>query len=200
MGAVPRTPSRPLAAATPARRASALPPQQRRAAIIDAIGPLLVEHGERVTTRQIAHAAGVAEGTIFRVFADKDELLLAALEAALDMGELENALRAIDRDLAFEPRLVAATEIIQRRVEHVWRLVSSLGPRFQKHAARPLTDSDALAELFASERDRLVIEPEVAARLLRALTLSMTHPMLTGDRTPAADIVAFFLRGAEGAR
>jgi len=189
---VPRTTTTP----TPTR-AAALPPEQRRAAIIEAIGPLLVRHGEMVTTRQIAQAAGVAEGTIFRVFADKDELLLAALEAALDMADLEDALRAIDRELPFEPRLVQATEVIQRRVEHVWRLVSNLGPKLQEHAARPLTDSDALAELFAAERGRLVLEPEVAARLLRALTLSMTHPMLADERTPAADIVAFFLRGAE---
>ena len=188
----------PRTTTTPApTRAAALPPEQRRAAIIEAIGPLLVEHGEMVTTRQIAQAAGVAEGTIFRVFADKDELLLAALEAALDMADLEDALRAIDRELPFEQRLVQATEVIQRRVEHVWRLVSNLGPKLQKHAARPLTDSDALTELFAAERGRLVLEPEVAARLLRALTLSMTHPMLAGERTPAADIVAFFLRGAE---
>jgi AcrR family transcriptional regulator len=180
-----------------ATRASALPPGERRAAIIEAIGPLLVKHGEMVTTRQIAEAAGVAEGTIFRVFADKDELLLAALESALDMADLERSLRAIDSDLPFEPRLVAATEIIQRRVEDVWRLVSNLGPKLQEHAARPLTDSDALTELFAAERSRLVMEPEVAARLLRGLTLSMTHPMLGGERTPACDIVAFFLRGAE---
>ena len=56
-------------------RAAALPPEERRAAIIDAARPLLIEHGENVTTRQLADAAGIAEGTIFRVFADKDELL-----------------------------------------------------------------------------------------------------------------------------
>ena len=42
--------------------------------IVAATLPLLLEHGELVTTRQIAEAAGIAEGTIFRVFADKDEL------------------------------------------------------------------------------------------------------------------------------
>lgn len=187
-------------ASSPARRASALPPEQRRAAIIKAIGPLLVEHGEMVTTRQIARAAGVAEGTIFSVFADKDKLLSAALEAALDMDSLEEALDGIDRGAPFETQLVKATEIISRRVVDVWLLVSKLGPKLQDQAARPLTDSDALTALFEPERSRLLIEPGMAARNLRALTLSMTHPMLAGRPTSAAEIVAFFLRGVERPR
>ncbi len=178
-------------------RATALPPQERRAAIIKAIRPLLVEHGETVTTRQIAQAAGVAEGTIFSVFTDKDELLLASLEAALDMGAMERALAALDRDKPFETQLVEATTVIQQRVEDVWQLVSNLSPRLLEQAARPLTDSDALISLFQAERSRLRIEPEAAARLLRALTLSMTHPMLAGQPTSARDIVALFLRGTE---
>ena len=182
-------------------RAAALPPHERRAAIIAAIRPLLVEHGEMVTTRQIAGAAGVAEGTIFSVFADKDELLSAALEAALDMGALEQALAAIDRNKPFETQLIEATVVIQQRVEDVWRLVSNLGPRLQEQAARPLKDSDALTSLFEPERVRLRVEPEAAARFLRALTLSMTHPMLAGGQpTSARDIVALFLRGTEQAR
>ena len=49
------------------RRVPALAPEERRAALIAATIPLLHEHGLEVSTKQIAHAAGVAEGTIFGV-------------------------------------------------------------------------------------------------------------------------------------
>ena len=50
-------------------------PTSAGAPIVDAVVPLLLEHGGDVTTRQIAEAAGIAEGTIFRVFPDKAALL-----------------------------------------------------------------------------------------------------------------------------
>ena len=46
-------------------------PEDRRKAILEALIPLLVEQGGDVTTKEIAEAAGIAEGTIFRVFPDK---------------------------------------------------------------------------------------------------------------------------------
>jgi AcrR family transcriptional regulator len=64
------------------RRATALPPDERRSMIVAATLPLLLEHGDRVTSKQIAEAAGIAEGTVFRAFADKDELIVAVIEAA----------------------------------------------------------------------------------------------------------------------
>lgn len=57
---------------------------ERRAAIAVATIPLLELHGSQVSTRQIALAAGVAEGTLFRAFDDKVELLSAAAQRALD--------------------------------------------------------------------------------------------------------------------
>src|SRR5690242_11911551 len=97
------------------QRATALPPEERRSTIVAAALPLLLEHGDRVTSRQIAEAAGIAEGTIFRVFADKDEIITAVIEAVLDTAPLEAAVAAIPTDLSFEATLVAAATIMQQR-------------------------------------------------------------------------------------
>ena len=43
-------------------------PDDRRKAILAVLVPLIVEKGGDVSTREIARAAGIAEGTIFRVF------------------------------------------------------------------------------------------------------------------------------------
>lgn len=179
-----------------ARRASPLPPEERRAAIIDAVLPLLVEQGVAVTTRQLATAAGVSEGTLFNVFADKDELISAAIEAAIDQAPYELALTAIDPTATFEARLVLATELTQRRIVDIWKLVSQAGPQHRKDADhRPLPDSRALIAMFESEAELLREKPASSARLLRALTLSLTHPLLTAEPRPAGEIVDVFLHG-----
>lgn len=170
-------------------------PEERRAAIIAAVLPLLIQHGASVTTRQIANAAGVSEGTIFNVFADKDELLAAALEVAIDQAPFEAAISGIDPSVPYEQRLVLATELIQRRIVDIWKLVSQLGPQHHPADHKPLPDSQALTDLFGTEPQRLRIESADAARLLRALSLSLTHPMLTAEPRTAADIVDLFLRG-----
>ncbi len=179
------------------KRAPSLPPAERRAAIIDTTIPLFFEHGEQVTTRQIADAAGVAEGTIFRVFADKQELLAVTLETILDRDSIDDALATIDPGLDFEAQLVAATALIQQRISDVWNLLSGLGPDLRSRVARPMPDSDELVAILARHADRLSVAPIEAARLLRALTLSLTHPMVAGEVHAATDIVHFFFNGIE---
>ena len=76
-----------------------MPPEERRAALVEATLPLLLEHGATVSTRQIAEAAGVAEGTIFRVFESKDDLVHACLHDALTNDALAEQLDALPRDL-----------------------------------------------------------------------------------------------------
>jgi AcrR family transcriptional regulator len=168
--------------------------------IVAATLPLLLEHGDRVTSRQIAEAAGIAEGTIFRAFADKDEVIAAVIEAALDPAPLEAALLTVPTDGTFEAVLEAAVVVLQQRVIDVWRLVSSVGTRFHDMTRRPMAESDALIEILGEHAARINVEPAVAARLLRALTLSATHPMLAGEPWSPAELVRLFLHGAGAER
>jgi AcrR family transcriptional regulator len=181
----------------PARRqrVSALPPFERRSMIVAAALPLVLEHGDRVTSRQIAAAAGIAEGTIFRAFADKDEVIEAVLEAALDTAPTEARLRAIPEDLPFVDTVVAATVIAQERVIMTWRVISSVSPRYHENVRRPMADSEALIAVFERHRDQLSVEPVAAARLLRAFVFSTTHPMLAPEPMGPAAVVQLFLHG-----
>jgi len=179
---------------TVGKRATAMSPDDRRSSIVAATLPLLLEHGEMATTRQIAEAAGVAEGTIFRAFADKDELIAAVVDAAMDREPLEAALSAIDAGLPFEQQVAAATAILQHRVINIWRLFSAIGPRHHVASSKPLA-SPALERLFERHGDRLSVEPERAAWLLRAFTLAATHPALIDQALPGTDVVDAFLHG-----
>lgn len=187
----------PSGSCSPSRRAAPLPPDARRAAIVAAVLPLVTEHGDGVTSRQLATAAGVSEGTIFNVFSDKEELLAAVLEAALDQQPFEQSVAAIDRSLPVHEQLVAATELIQHRIVDTWRLLSNVGSR-PAASEEPLPVSAALTAMFAEHPETTTTPPADAARLLRALTLSLTHPILTPEPVDARRIVEVFLHGVGG--
>jgi AcrR family transcriptional regulator len=183
-------------------RAAPLAPAARRASIIAATLPLLRIHGHEVTTSQIALAAGVAEGTLFRVFADKDELIQAAVQSAFDptLGEAE--LAAIDRALPLRDKLVAAIEMLQRRVAQIWQLIMMmrLSPPPMKRQGAPPEIEDArvrahLAALFEPHRDELRCEPEHAARLMRALAFACSHPRMIDQPLTPHEIVTLLLDG-----
>ncbi len=182
-------------------RASALPPAERRAEIVAATLPLLLAHGSAVTTRQIAEAAGIAEGTIFRVFPDKDSLVAAVVESALDTASADAALDAIDRSLPLEDRLVAAVEILRRRVADVLQLRTAVG--MMRGPDGPLlperhrsTDLGRLASVFEPDRDHLRRDPVSAAHLLRGVTVAATHPaMVLDEPLTSEEIVSLVLDG-----
>src|SRR5690349_16774795 len=195
--------------ATPPRRAAALPPEERREALIAATLPLVLEHGLDVSTRLIAEAAGVAEGTIFRAFPSKDDLMEAVLASAFDPSGVVDAIGALDRTTPLPDRLVAAVRLMQAR----GRRIAGLMHAFAAHGSLPHREPgrddrgwrirasearvvDALALLVEADRDRLRCSPQETARRLRLITLALSSSRLADtDPLPPAEIVATLLDG-----
>jgi AcrR family transcriptional regulator len=178
-------------------------PGERRAAIVDATLPLVLRHGAGVSTRQIAEAADVAEGTIYRVFPDKDALMAAVTEKAFDPEPMLRELAEIDRRLPLRDRLVAAVVIMQRRLNGVFGLIDALGwtgpPKGHDHR-RPRVMNDAhraaVVDLIGPDAGELRVDVAEAAHVLRLLVFSGTHHRITDGRPLTAEqIVAILLDG-----
>ncbi|GLY94298.1 hypothetical protein Acsp02_15540 [Actinoplanes sp. NBRC 103695] len=140
----------------------AMAPEDRRAALIEATVPLLHEHGLEISTKQIAASAGVAEGTIFGVFKDKNSLVIAALLQVLDPQPTLDGLAGIDPALPLRERLVVATDLIQQRFLVNARLMHAARHMAMTHdketALRMMRGRQALEEALTA-----VIEPDGAA-------------------------------------
>lgn len=154
-----------------------------------------------MTTAQIALAAGVAEGTLFRAFADKEALIAAAIQVAFDPGPTEAKLGAIDRAWSLRDQLVAIVEILQHRIEQVWQLMTILNlspppPKREEGAPSDRGIREQIASIFALHPGELRCDPLYATRLLRSLAFAGTHPRLTdGQPFTAAEVVATLLDG-----
>lgn len=184
-----------------AERARRLPPDERREALIAATLPLVLHHGPGVTTRQIAEAADVAEGTIFRVFPDKDALVRAVVRRACDPTQTLLELAAVDGRLPLRERLVAVVEIVQRRLRGIFRLIDALGlqgPPPHDEPTRPTDDAfrDAIVAVIGADAARLRVPAADLATPLRMLAFSATHPRINeGHPLTATEIVALLLDG-----
>jgi AcrR family transcriptional regulator len=172
-------------------RAAPLPLDERRAALIAATEPLLERFGREVSTKQIAEAAGIAEGTIFRAFATKEALIDAVIEDAFGIQRTCDELAQVDLALSLEKRLVAAVVILQERLRRVLALFGSLRLRKEAHdydsfRAKQQADNEllngAIVPLIKPDQDQLRLAAIEAASAVRAITFSMTHHILGDQR------------------
>ncbi|MFY1689180.1 TetR/AcrR family transcriptional regulator [Plantactinospora sp. WMMB782] len=187
---------------TPSGRARPLPPDERRAALVNATLALITEHGVKVTTRQIAEAAGVAEGTIFRVFPHKDGLVRVAVETALDPAPLLAELAAIDLSTPLRERLVELAAILQRRLTSIFNLLHSVGMHGPPEDStkrpggasghRPPNEEiyQAIVRVLEPDADRFRCPLPEVARLLRLLTFAGSHPRITDNEPLSPETIA----------
>ncbi|AEG44159.1 TetR/AcrR family transcriptional regulator [Isoptericola variabilis] len=176
------------------RRAAPLAPDDRRAAIVEAVLPLVGERGLDVTSKELAAAAGVAEGTLFRAFGDKTCLVgtvaVEGLRRAASAAETREALAAIDRSLPLEERLAQVLAIGRRQAADVTRWAAHLRTLHQRtahatpsgeqvrefreqlarhHEERRAATAEGLLAVLEPDRHRLRVPPEVAVALVEAI-------------------------------
>jgi AcrR family transcriptional regulator len=172
-------------------------PDQRRTAIVQAVLPLLVEHGANITSRQIAQAAGVAEGTIFRAFKDKDELLRACVTEAFRTDQVCAAIRQVPRDGDLAVRLTDAAAPFLEHFTRLGNLMQTLVTsgydvhRYVPHGDRRPSDvraeftrelAEAIAAVLGPDERQLRVPADEFARLLLALVMGMQF-----DAEPSED-------------
>ncbi|MEV0312381.1 TetR/AcrR family transcriptional regulator [Nonomuraea fuscirosea] len=115
-----------MSEATSRRRAPAMSPEQRREMIVRAALPLVVEYGTSVTTAQVARAAGIGEGTIFRAFGDKDALLAACMAEAARPDDTLAHVAAISLELPLAERLIEASEALRGYLSRMGAVAGAL--------------------------------------------------------------------------
>jgi AcrR family transcriptional regulator len=174
--------------------------------ILEAALPLVLEHGDKVSTLEIASAAGIAEGTVYRVFASKQELIEAVVDYGLDPAPTEEAIAAMDPDADLEKTVTDIVAVVRRRGSETWRLISTVGPDYRlrhkdrRRDRRPEMDSPALVQLMRRHQDELEADPAEAARILLAISVALTHPALITEPLPPERIAGYFLRGVTGTK
>lgn len=159
-----------------------------------------MEHGRAVTTRQIADAAGVAEGTIFRAFGDKDSLIEAAVERFLDPEPLYAAISAIDPALGLERKINDLLFHLRARMTGIMGIMNAVGMVGQP-ARRGNGDgyTHLIEELLRPDLEQLHVGPERVAQFMRLISFASAIPQLNENSDiTTAELAAFITNGIAG--
>ncbi len=152
----------------------------------------------------VAEAAGVAEGTLFRVFPTLSDLLGATYTEFLSHERLMGRLNAVDLGDTLESKTLGCVRGIVDYFSHIHAVLPP--PRHETtHSPNAACVREAHRERFADLRDWIVvtmaphadaltITPETYAHFLKALAMGMAMAR-PGGLTPE-DITRFALDGA----
>jgi AcrR family transcriptional regulator len=163
----------------------------RREQIVEAATRVFAEKGfRRATTREVARAAGVSEGTIYNYFEDKDAILLAILDR---LNETERRAADFEEGMAMDLRAFLE-QYLRRRMSLIWenrevfRVVISeilvnaeLRERYLEHVVDPTMN--IAEENFRSrmEQEMRKTEAPLAMRSVAGAVLGVLVLGLLGD-------------------
>ncbi|MFE2292537.1 TetR/AcrR family transcriptional regulator [Streptomyces sp. NPDC059452] len=191
------------------RRAAGMSPEQRREMIVKAAIPLIAEYGAAVTTSKIARAAGIGEATIFRVFADKEELLNACMAEAMRHDHAVRELMSIPPDIPLPDRLAEAADALEAHLDRMGAIAGSLHASGHRRRDTPAGGQSrgmgreesmaairgAVAELLEPDRDALRLPADQVAALFLGLLFTRPRPE-EETRLTAQQLADVFLHGA----
>lgn len=179
--------------------------------MLDAARPLVVEHGRTVRTKDVAAAAEIAEGTLFRVFATKDALIDAVVADAFDPAPFLRRLEEVDPNAPLEERILVVVEAFLERFRGAFELMTAVGlgrppegarGQWPKRGVRPPHQDwrsevgRLVVEIIGPDADRLTVPPEQVAQYLRLLCFSGVHPHIAaGAPLAPRQIVDVVLHG-----
>jgi AcrR family transcriptional regulator len=181
--------------------------------IVRSVLPLVLDHGSAVTTQQIARAAGIGEGTIFRAFKDKDELLDACVSEALKPDDALAAIAEIPLDQPLDSRLLEAAETLGAHLQRMGTMIGIMhatGRRGHRDPEQRAKDKSrgrggrretmvamraAMVDLFEPEKDQLRLPAEQIASLFLSLLFSGARGN-DDDGPTTREVVEVFLKGA----
>jgi AcrR family transcriptional regulator len=167
---------------------------RRRAEILAAAARVFSEKGyANATTREIAEAADVAEGTLYNYFANKREILLAIAQET--EAPMETAVMATEhiRDRESVVTLVERALDLQEAQVHFWRSLLAEAwvddAILQQFVAIRVARTHRRLTAFIAERvadgTLRAVEPGLTAQLIMGMFVAVIAPEVRGVKGPS---------------
>ena len=181
-------------------------PEDRRQAIIDATLPLLLERGTEMSTREIAQAAGVAEGTIFRAFETKHDLIHATIHTALMPDAAITHIAELPEGQSLTERVAAIIQVLRDEIHRTRSLFAHIArpsgqpaagppdrahfggirPPFNPHDIKTRLNAAVTAALEPYSGE-LAVSTAFATNLLAALAFASSFTLTEGEPTISSE-------------
>ena len=170
--------------------------RRNRAAVLAAAEELFAARGTGVSTEEVAQAAGVGIGTVFRHFPTKEALLAAVFVDRLDRLADEAAAGAAAEDPGAALFALVTRAVDQSATKNALAdALTAAGVALDTHRGGRV--ADALGALLARARDAGAVRPEVDVPTLNAVLVGAARAIehAGGDPVLRARVLRVMLAG-----